>query len=73
MRRQVGGIVQVRVLVGTGGNVLDAEVVSSPDPLGSLDREALRAARLWKFQPASRGGVPVKVWYNIPMEFKPRS
>jgi TonB family protein len=73
IRRNVGGVVQVRVLVGTSGEVLDAEVVSSPDPLGSLDREALRAARLWRFEPATRDGVPIQVWYSIPMEFKPKS
>ena len=73
MRRKVGGIVQVRVLVGTSGQVLQAEVLSSPDPLGSLDREALRAAKRWRFEPARRNGIPVEVWYEIPMEFKPRS
>lgn len=73
LRRKVGGVVQVRVLVGTNGKVVDAEIISSPDPLGSLDRAALKAARAWRFQPATRNGVPVQVWYEIPMEFKPRS
>ena len=68
--RKVSGVVRIRVLVSELGYVLQAEVVSSPDPLGSLDRAALEAVRQWRFNPARRDGNAVRSWYIIPMEFK---
>ncbi len=72
-RRRVSGIVVVRVLVGEEGAVLEAEVLSSPDPLGSLDRAALEAARRWRFEPARSDGATLRYWYEIPFEFAGRN
>ncbi len=58
------------MLVSEHGDVLETEVLSSPDPLGALDRAALEAAKRWKFDPARRDGSPVQIWYVIPMQFK---
>ena len=54
----VGGAVQVQVLVDENGNVASANVVSG-HPL--LQSAALQAARNAKFSPAKISGQPVKV------------
>lgn len=68
--RKVSGTVRIRVLVSESGRVLKAEVISSPDPMGSLDRAALTAVRAWKFNPARRDGRPIQMYYIVPLVFK---
>ena len=70
VRRKVSGVVRVKVLVSEQGEVLQAQVVSSPDPLGALDRAALKAVRAWKFNPATRNGRPIRMYYEVPLNFK---
>jgi TonB family protein len=70
IRRRVAGTVKVRVLVSESGQVLEAEIISSPDPMGALDRAALSAVRAWKFDPARRDGRPVQMYYVVPLVFK---
>jgi TonB family protein len=70
IRRRVSGTVKVRVLVSEKGEVLNAEIISSPDPMGALDRAALSAVRAWKFDPARRDGKPVQMYYVVPLVFK---
>lgn len=70
VRRKVSGVVRVKVLVSERGEVLQAQVVSSPDPLGALDRAALKAVRAWKFNPATRNGRPIRMYYEVPLNFK---
>jgi TonB family protein len=69
IKRRVSGVVKLRVLVSETGNVEKAEVLSSPDPLKSLDRAAIDAVLQWRFNPAMRGGQAVRVWHSVPMEF----
>ncbi|MBT8491314.1 MAG: energy transducer TonB, partial [Deltaproteobacteria bacterium] len=35
----------------------------------TLDRAALKAVRKWKFEPASRLGVPFTMWVDVPVHF----
>ena len=69
MQRGVSGTVRLRILISESGKVIDAQVVSSPDPMRALDRAALRAVKQWQFSPARRAGKAVRVWHNVPMEF----
>lgn len=69
IRRGVSGTVVVRALVSESGEVIDAEVVNSPDPYKSLDRAAIAAVKRWRFQPASRGGKAIRSWYSVPLDF----
>ena len=61
--------VVVRVLVDETGKVSTAELKSREVGFG-FDHEALRAARGARFTPASKEGVPVKMWVDLPIEFK---
>lgn len=65
MRRE--GKVTVRLLVDETGKVADAQVAAGSSEFNS---EALKAARQWTYQPATKGGVPVKVWVTEVIGFK---
>lgn len=65
MRRE--GKVTVRLLVDETGKVADARVA---DGSSEFNSEALKAARQWTYQPATKGGVPVKVWVTEVIGFK---
>ena len=61
--------VVVRVLVDETGRVATTELKGREVGFG-FDHEALRAARGAKFTPAMKDGVPVKMWVDLPIEFK---
>lgn len=62
------GKVYVRFMVDTSGEIKDATVLKSIDPL--LDAEALRlVSSLPKWKPAKHNGVPVNVYYTLPITF----
>jgi len=64
------GTVGLNVLISETGQVLDAKVVTSAHPI--LDQAAMDAVRQWTFDPASKKGVKVKVWYPVKMAFQSR-
>jgi TonB family protein len=47
-------------------------VVHSLDPVFGLDREAVNAAKQWRFLPGRRAGLPVAVAITIEMTFNLR-
>lgn len=63
--KKLSGTVKVSVLVSETGKVIDAKVIEAVHPL--LDDLALKAAREWEYTPASKNGIPVKVW--VPLSF----
>jgi TonB family protein len=66
--KNIQGKVIVRFKVTEDGTVADASVLRSIDPL--LDTEALRVVgSLPKFAPGKLNGVPVPVWYMVPITF----
>jgi TonB family protein len=64
------GSVGLNVLISETGQVLEAKVVTSAHPI--LDQAAMDAVRQWTFEPASKKGVKVKVWYPVKMAFQSR-
>jgi TonB family protein len=61
------GKVNVSFVVDVNGFVKDVKVIKSLEP--SLDDTAVRSARAWTFQPATRHGVPVAVRVSLEDEF----
>jgi TonB family protein len=62
------GIVIVRFVVNTKGDIEDAVVIQRVHP--AIDTEVLRiVGKLERFVPGSQGGKPVKVYYNLPVTF----
>ncbi len=67
---KLGATVEVKVLIDENGKPHDAELVGKPAGFG-FDTEALQAIKKGSFRPATKNGVPVKMWYTISVVFKP--
>ncbi|MCA3368500.1 MAG: energy transducer TonB [Roseomonas sp.] len=57
-RRGEQGVVRVELLVDPNGRVVDVRVLESSG-FNTLDAEAVKTVRDWRFRPAQRAGVPV--------------
>lgn len=69
-RQEEEGVVMVRVRVGTDGRVLSAELKASSGHR-RLDEAAVEhARRAWRFVPATRDGVAVESWREVPVRFE---
>lgn len=69
-RQDEEGVVVVRVRVGADGRVLTAELKASSGHR-RLDEAAVEhARRAWRFVPATRDGVTVESWREIPVRFE---
>jgi protein TonB len=65
----IEGKVVLKFVVNTDGSVDRIEILRSIDP--SLDEEAIRVVKtLPRFRPGKQGGVPVPVWFALPVVFK---
>ena len=65
----IQGKVILKFVVNADGSVDQIEVIRSIDP--SLDSEAVRVIKtLPRFKPGKQGGVPVPVWFSIPVIFR---
>ena len=72
MRAQIQGEVWLEVVVLADGTVGDVTVIKSLDPVFGLDAEAIRAARQWRFAPATRFGEPVAILVSLELGFNLR-
>jgi TonB family protein len=63
--KKLTGTVQLSVLVSETGKVADVKVIQSAHPL--LDQIAQDAVKEWIYKPATKKGVPVRIW--IPVSF----
>ena len=71
--RQKGyeGEVLLKVEVLQNGRVGEVQVEKSSD-YEILDQSAIAAVKKWRFVPASKGGVNIPCWVNIPFKFQLR-
>ncbi len=68
-KNNVQGRVVLKFVVNPNGSIDRIEVLRSIDPL--LDDEAIRVVKIMpKFKPGKQGGVPVPVWFTLPVLFK---
>jgi TonB family protein len=66
--QKIEGRVIARFFVSTQGTAEDVTVLRGVDPL--LDAEAVRVVSMLKgFTPGKQGGIPVNVWYMVPITF----
>ncbi len=69
-RAGIQGVVILEAVIDREGRVTASRVLKNL-PMG-LDREAQEAVKEWRFQPATRGGQPVSVYFALIVEFKLR-
>ena len=67
--RGIQGVVWIEAVVLPDGTVGEANVTRSLDKVYGLDREALKAARKWRFIPGRNLGKPVPVLVTIELTF----
>jgi TonB family protein len=67
------GSVTVNALVSETGEVLQTTVVRGVNGALGFNKAAEAAVRKWKFSPAEKGGVKVRVWKPITVNFKLKS
>jgi len=70
-RMGVQGTVWINALVSETGNVLQA-IFLRGTRAGGLDKAAETAVLKWKYQPAQKDGVNVKVWLPVRVDFVKR-
>lgn len=71
-RQRLGGIIILRVLVDETGTVRDVQVLRGIKPDLGLDAAAVAAVRNWRYKPAVKDGVRVKVWLSQSVPFRPQ-
>ncbi len=69
-RTGVQGVVVVSLLVDEEGRVQEARIHEGVKQAGGLNEAALAAARTARYRPATKDGVPVKVWTRLRIPFK---
>jgi len=69
-REKVEGTVELNVLVDETGKVADAQVVNPAGGRMGLNESAVDYVKKWKFRPATKEGVPVKVWLPVKIDFR---
>jgi len=70
-RLRIGGTVMLRVLIKADGLVEKVTVErSSGQP--ALDDSAVAAVEKWRFEPARRAGIPVRIEVRVPITFSIR-
>ena len=65
-KAQVEGVVVVKILIDTNGDIEDAQIFKS---IPMLDRAAIDAAMKFKFTPGKQRDRFVKVWMKLPFKF----
>jgi protein TonB len=68
----ITGIVWVKVLVDTEGNIRDAILVKESGANAGFEEAALAAAKLRKYRPAMQNNQPVAVWVAYKVKFELR-
>ena len=73
LNMRMEGSVTVNALVSETGDVIQTVVVRGIKAALGFDKSAEAAVRRWKFSPAEKGGVKVRVWKLITVTFRLRS
>jgi protein TonB len=64
---RLSGKVELQAVIGLDGSVESADVLRSTSAL--FDEAALRAVRLWRYEPARMDGRPVRVYFTVVVTF----
>ena len=70
LRQRVDGIVELNVLVDEKGNVADVTVVTAAGGRTGLSEAAVENVKRRHYRPATRDGVPVRVWVPVRVRFE---
>ena len=69
---QVEGVVEAEVLVGIDGGVEEVRILSSTRKGVGFEQSSEEAIMKWRFKPATKRGVKVRMWVSIRIPFRLR-
>jgi TonB family protein len=69
LRAKINGVVQLELIVEPDGGISRPLVVRSLDQRYGLDDEAVKAAQQWRFSPALKDGLPIRMAISMGMTF----
>lgn len=69
---RVSGEVELEALVGPDGAVEQVRVVAVSRPGVGFETEAEEAVRQWRYRPATKNGINVRMWVTIHIPFRYR-
>jgi TonB family protein len=67
-KKKISGTVILSLFVGIDGSVRDVKIERSLER--TLDQQAMAAAKLWKFEPATKDEQPIAVRLSVEMSFR---
>lgn len=67
--KKMAGTCKLKVLVSEQGKILEVRVAQSANKV--LDQISIDTVREWQYQPATKKGVPVKVWVDVSFSYNP--
>jgi len=70
LQMKIEGTIQVNALISETGDVINTRVIKRSSNVYGLDKASEEAVRKWKFKPAQKDGVNVKVWKQVSVVFK---
>jgi TonB family protein len=68
-RQRVEGTVELNILVDEKGNVVETMLVTPAGGKSGLNEAAVDNVKRRRYRPATKDGVPVKVWYPVSVRF----
>ncbi|MCG6962456.1 MAG: TonB family protein [Acidobacteria bacterium] len=71
-RMQFEGEVTLRALVGIDGSVENVQILEATHPGIGFEKAAEDSVRQWRYRPATKSGVKVRVWVRIRIPFRLR-
>jgi TonB family protein len=67
--QRVEGVIIIETIIDRKGRICDARLVKGSGPLAD---SLLAAVKQWEFEPASKNGKPVPVFYTVTVNVCPR-
>jgi len=69
---QVEGVVEAEALVGIDGGVEEVRILNSSRKGVGFENATEEAIMKWRFKPATKRGVKVRMWVSIRIPFRLR-
>lgn len=69
-KKGVKGNVILQAIIQENGSVRDVEVLRCNQEKFGFEEAAIAAVKKWRYEPATRNGVPVDVYFAVFVEFK---
>jgi protein TonB len=70
LRQRVEGTVELNVFVDEKGQVIETQVVQGAGGRAGLTEAAVDSVKRRRYRPATKDGVPVKVWLPVRVMFQ---